>query len=407
MTRRPARAAFLVLLGLLAVAFGAYFWWRTLLLPAGPVTLQQTSFRNLEDWSTSDPRAALEAFRRSCERLLQLGADQRLTGSGYAGTVADWAPVCRNVPTVASASAARGWFEENFVPLAVGKGASREGLFTGYYEPELRGSRTMHGQYKTPVYGVPDDLVEVDLGEFRDSLRGERIAGRLDGRHLVPYATRAEIDQVGLPRAPVLFFSDDPAAVFFLHIQGSGRVRFEDGMVERVAYAAQNGWPYTAIGRALAEEGQIAREKLSMQAIRTWMVQHPGEARAVMEKDRSFVFFKDLPLGDPRLGSPGAQGVALTPNASLAIDQRIHPLGAPFYVVAAEPDPEASLPERQLRRLFIGQDSGGAIRGPVRADLFFGYGHDAESMAGRMKSKGRLYVLVPKAIASRAVAANA
>jgi membrane-bound lytic murein transglycosylase A len=126
-----------------------------------------------------------------------------------------------------------------------------------------------------------------------------------------------------------------------------------------------------------------------------------------MEKDRSFVFFKDLPLGDPRLGSPGAEGVALTPNASLAIDERIHPLGAPFYVVASEPDPDASRPERQLRRLFIGQDIGGAIRGPVRADLFFGYGRDAESTAGRMKSTGRLYVLVPKAIAPRAVAANA
>ena len=127
----------------------------------------------------------------------------------------------------------------------------------------------------------------------------------------------------------------------------------------------------------------------------------------MMEKDRSFVFFKDLPLGDPRLGSPGAEGVALTPQASIAVDERIHPLGAPVYIVASVPDADASQPERPLRQLFVAQDIGGAIRGPVRADLFFGYGHDAESMAGRMKSGGRLYVLVPKAIASRVAGANA
>lgn len=407
MTRRSARAAFLVLFGLLAVAAGGYYyWWRLQRAPTGPPILRQVSFKDLEDWSSSDPRAGIEAFRRSCERLLQLPPGQNLSGNGYAGTAADWIAVCRGVPSVSTPSAARHWFEENFVPLAVGQGASREGLFTGYYEAELRGSATSRGRFRTPVYGVPDDLIEVDLGDFRESLRGERIAGRLDGQRLVPYSTRAEIDKFGLSRAPVLFFADDPAAVFFLHIQGSGRVRFEDGRVERVAYAAQNGWPYTPIGRALVEEGQIAREKVSMQAIRSWMDQHPREARAVMEKDRSFVFFKDLPLGDPRLGSPGAEGVALTPNASIAIDQRIHPLGAPFYIAASVPDPDESRPERPLRQIFIGQDIGGAIRGPVRADLFFGYGHDAESMAGRMRSTGHLYVLVPKAIAPRAAGPN-
>jgi membrane-bound lytic murein transglycosylase A len=406
MTRRSARAAFLVLFGLLAVALGGYYWWRLQHGPTGRLILQQVSFKDLEDWSSNDPRAAIEAFRGSCERLLQLRADQKLSGSGYAGTAADWTTVCKRVPAVTTPSTARHWFEENFVPLAVGQGTSHEGLFTGYYEPELQGSRTNHGRFRTPVYGVPDDLIEVDLGEFPGSRSDERIAGRLDGRRLVPYATRAEIDKFGLSRAPVLFFADDPAAVFFLHIQGSGRVRFEDGRMERVAYAAQNGWPYTPVGRALIEERQIAREKASMQTIRAWLDEHPQEERAVMERDRSFVFFKELPLGDPRLGSPGAEGVALTPNASIAVDQRIHPLGAPFYIAASEPDPDASRPERALRRLFVAQDIGGAIRGPVRADLFFGYGRDAESMAGRMKATGRLYVLVPKAIATQAVAAN-
>lgn len=407
MTRRSARAALFVLFGLLAVGAGGYYWLRLQPALTGPLILQQVGFKDLEDWSSNDPRPAIEAFRRSCERLLQLPADQKLSGSGYAGTAADWSAVCRSAPSVTTPSAARHWFEENFVPLAVGLGATGEGLFTGYYEPELQGRRQIRDQFRTPVYGVPDDLIEVDPDAFRYLLRGERIVGRIDGQRLVPYATRAEIDQFGLSRAPILFYSDDPAAVFFLQIQGSGRVRFDDGRIERVAYAAQNGWPYTAIGRALIDEGEIAREKMSMQAIRAWMHQHPREARSVMEKDRSFVFFKELPLGDPRLGSPGAEGVALTPNASIAIDKRIHPLGAPFYVVASTPDADASRPERPLRQVFIGQDSGGAIRGPVRADLFFGYGHDAESMAGRMKSTGHLYVLVPKAIAPRAAGPNA
>jgi membrane-bound lytic murein transglycosylase A len=403
---RLLRAAVLATAALVFVASVILVRWLSQPLPSGPLALTRTSFSELPGWSGSDPRPALAAFKRSCAQLLLSPPATAMTGNGYAGHAGDWVDVCSHIPPTDNPAQVRHWFEANFVPFAIGQGPSRKGLFTGYYEPELHGSRAAHGAFKTPVYGEPDDLVSVDLGQFREKLKGERVAGRVVGHALVPYATRAEIDRDGLRNAKILFYADDPARVFFLHIQGSGRVVFDDGSVRRVAYAAQNGRTYTPIGRALVEEGEIERDKVSMQAIRAWMDAHPTEARAVMEKDQSFVFFKELPVGDPALGSSGAEGVPLTPNASLAVDDRTHPLGVPFYVVAQTPDPDAGKPERTLDRLYIAQDIGGAIRGPIRADLFFGYGHDAESMAGRMKSEGSLYVLLPVALANHIAEAN-
>jgi membrane-bound lytic murein transglycosylase A len=409
MAARRSRSAILVIAVLVLVVAGGLVWWNQRVPPNSAslsLSLYPASFSELDGWAGGDPRPALAAFARSCAVILKTPPSQALTGNGYAGTVGDWVPVCRAIPTISNETVARRFFEDNFVPLAIQQNGSSDGLFTGYYEPELHGSRTAHGNLRTPVYAEPDDLIQVDPDQFRDVLKGERIAGRLDGQRLVHYATRAEIDRDGLRHAQILFYSDDPVAVFFLQIQGSGRVLLDDGSVRRVAYAAQNGWPYTSIGRALIEDRQLQRSKVSMQAIRAWMDRHPTQARAVMEKDQSFVFFKEAPIGDPELGSPGAEGAPLTPNASLAIDQRIHPLGAPFYVVGNIPDRDPAQPERALHRLYVAQDTGGAIRGPIRADLFFGYGKDSESESGRMKSKGELYVLLPKALAGRIVGAG-
>jgi membrane-bound lytic murein transglycosylase A len=411
MAARQNRAAIFLIAVLIFGVVASLVWWNLRTAPPAPsvsqaFSLHPVKFAELDGWSRSDARPALSAFERSCTAILKAPPSQAMTGNGYAGNAGDWVPACKNLPEISDAGIARRFFETNFVPFAIAQSPPGDGLFTGYYEPELRGSKTAHGAYRTPVYGQPDDLIDVDLGQFRESLRGERIAGRLDGHRLVPYSTRAEIDRDGLGHAQVLFYGDDPAAVFFLHIQGSGRVRLDDGSMERVAYAGQNGWPYTSIGRALIEENQLERGKVSMQAIRHWMDVHPAKAREVMERDQSFVFFKEAPVGDPELGSPGAEGAPLTPNASMAVDQRIHPLGAPFYVVANAPDRDPDNPERPLRRLYIAQDIGGAIRGPIRGDLFFGYGKDSESEAGRMKSKGQLYVFVPNAIAARIVGAS-
>jgi membrane-bound lytic murein transglycosylase A len=313
----------------------------------------------------------------------------------YAGHVSDWLDVCRHAPAHPNNPAeARAYFEENFAPFNIRAGSVKDGLFTGYYEPELHGSPTRHGRYQTPVYGLPDDLVSVDLGQFRDTLKGEHIAGRIESTRLVPYATRAQIDASGIPSSQILFYGDDPVAVFFLHIQGSGRVVFDDGSVVRVAYAGQNGHPYTAIGKTLIKNGALKRENVSMQSIAAWLHTHPDQARAVMESDASYIFFKETPLGDPALGSPGTESVPLTPEASVAVDTKVHPLGIPLFIAATTPD------GKPLHRLFVAQDTGGAIKGPVRADIFFGFGNNAETLAGEMKQKGTMFVLLPKTVAA-------
>jgi membrane-bound lytic murein transglycosylase A len=295
--------------------------------------------------------------------------------------------VCR-AALAANENVARKFFEDHFSAFEVGG----EALVTGYYEPLLHGSRIRHGAYQTPIYATPRDLVSVDLGSFRPDWKGERTAGRVSAQHLVPYATRAELDEFP-PPASILFYGDDPVAAFFLHIQGSGRVALDDGATARVTYAAQNGRPYSAIGARLIRLRALTRETVSMQSIRAWLKANPSAARQVMETNQSYVFFKEAPVGDASLGSAGTEGVALTPGASIAVDTNFHALGVPIFVVAQLPAGQA------LQNLFIAQDTGGAIRGPARADVFFGFGARAEALAGAMKSAGRLYVLLPKQLA--------
>ena len=372
----------ILLLTLIVLAFaGAGLWW--FLQPApGPLRLTETRFADVPGWTANDPAPALSAFRRSCAVLSGTAPMGR-----YAGTAADWRQVCAAANKV-SPDRARDFFEQAFTSFAVTAGRVKDGRFTGYYEPEIRGSRKRHGAFQTPVYGKPDDLISVDLGAFRPSLNGERIAGRVEDDKLVPYASRAEIDAHGLKQARVLFYTDDPIALFFLHIQGSGRVVFDDGSQARVSYAAQNGQPYTAIGKTLIARG-VPRDGMSLQVIRAWLKAHPGDARAVMEGDASYVFFQEEPVGDPALSAKGAQGVPLTPLASLAVDPRLHGLGVPFFVSG------------QLDRLFIAQDIGGAIRGVIRGDVYFGFGAAAEAHAGTMDQTGEMYVLLPKTVAAK------
>jgi membrane-bound lytic murein transglycosylase A len=403
--KQPRATTVAACIVVLAVAVG-WAWWLYQNRGPGPLALSPAKFSDLPGWDQNDPRPALAAFRRSCGALLEQAPTRPMGGEGYAGMAGDWVAVCEHVPDAETAAAARRWLEANFAPLLVAAGGDFDGLFTGYYEPELRGSEIQHGEYREPVYARPDDLVDVDLGQFRDTLKGERIAGRLDGNRLVPYATRGEIDQRGLKHAHVLFYAPDPVAVFFLHIQGSGRVTLDTGHTLRVAYDGQNGQPYTPIGRSLIEQGAVDKEHMSMQTIRAWMLANPKMARAVMETDKSFVFFKALPVGDPTLGADGAEGVPLTPGASLAVDPRVHAFGVPVFVSASAPADNPDQGEIAFNRLLVAQDMGGAIRGPVRGDVYWGYGSRAESIAGRMKSTGKLYLLLPKPLAARATKAR-
>jgi membrane-bound lytic murein transglycosylase A len=325
---------------------------------------------------------------------LRLSPTASLGAGGSAGSGKDWHDVCRAVEPARNAddATARAFFETWFRPFAVlaSDGASA-GLFTGYFVPELRGALVRGGRFQVPLYGRPDDLVTVDLGRFDGSLSGRTLSGRVVGGALRPYPTRREIDGGALAgRAAPLLWVDSAIDAFFLHIQGSGVVTLADGGTVRLGYAATNGRPYTAIGGTLADRGAIPRDRVSMQSIRAWLAAHSGEAADIMARNDRYVFFRRLPGAAP----VGAQGVGLTPGRSLAVDRRFLPLGAPVWVETRDPLD----PARPFRRLMVAQDTGGAIKGVVRGDIFFGQGRLAARRAGLMNRSGRYYILLPRTV---------
>ena len=256
-------------------------------------------------------------------------------------------------------------------------------------KPVLRGARSQGGPYQTPLYKRPKDLVLVGLGEFKKNWRGKRLAGRLENGRLVPYASRTEIEEGKLSGKNLeLVWVDDPVDAFFLHIQGSGRVTFSDGTSMRVGYDGHNGHNYTSIGRILIEQGEISKEKMSMQAIRKWLAANPDKGQKLMRQNGSFIFFREI--GDE--GPIGAQGVALTPGRSLAVDKRFLPYGLPVYLYTFTDPLDQKSP---ISRLMVAQDTGGAIKGVIRGDVFWGFGELAAERAGKMKERGSYFALLP------------
>ena len=372
--------------------------------PDDLLVFKRSSYADLKDWGSSDPRLAYQAFQRSCGKLSARADSDGFGGAAGYGTVSDWRPACQAALqlTQETPEGTRRFFETWFVPAQALNRDEAVGLFTGYYEPELNGSRVQNSKFSVPLLLRPKDLVQVDLGAFRPALKGERVAGRVVDGKLVPYATRAQIVAGGYSAEPKpLAYVDDGIAAFFLQIQGSGRIRLTNGETIRAAFDGQNGHPYVAIGRVLIERGEIQRGQVSMQSIRAWLVAHPAKAQALMNENPSFVFFKELPIADATMGADGAQGVALTSEASLAVDLKFHGLGAPIWIDATSPAANESVKDEVLRRLVVAQDTGGAIRGPVRGDVYWGVGAKAESIAGRMAHKGSMFVLLPKSVAQR------
>ena len=265
------------------------------------------------------------------------------------------------------------------------------GLMTGYYEPLLRGSRARNGKYATPIYRVPPDLLVVDLASLHPELSTLRLRGKLQGRRVVPYPSRADITN-GEPLAGnELVWVDDPVEAFFLQVQGSGRVQFDDGSMIRLGYGDQNGHPYRSIGRWLIDQGELTLDQSSMPGIKAWIERNPARAKELLDQNPSFVFFRELPLGDPGAGPVGALNVPLTPGYSVAADARYIPLGAPVVISSTDPNSGAA-----LLRPMLAQDPGGAIRGPLRFDFFWGFGAEAGQAAGRQKYDVSAWLLVPK-----------
>jgi membrane-bound lytic murein transglycosylase A len=401
-TRNP----FIFVLILLAVltAAGIYLMWRAP-EPAAPppppeeeatLSLEPVTFGDLPGWGADDQEAAFGAFLRSCRTMLAQPADRPLDGDGFAGTMGDWQPACRAAVAASpgDAAGARAFFESWFQPVAVTRGGDPVGLFTGYYAPVMDGSPTRTDRFDVPLYGMPPELVMVDLGAFRPSLKGQRIAGKVEGNRLVPYATRAEIVGGALDRRGLeIMWLDDPVDAFFLQIQGSGLVRLPQGGLVRLGYAGQNGHPYTSVGKLLVDRGEMTLAEASMQSIRDWVNAHPEKGRALLNENESFVFFAEQDAE----GAIGAQGVVLTEGRSLAIDRKHMPLGAPIWLDVTSEDGA-----RHLQRLVISQDTGGAIIGVVRGDFYWGEGDQAAEQAGRMKDRGRYFILLPKPLAARA-----
>lgn len=345
-------------------------------VPAAPFAVSK--WEMLPDWQTTDLQPAWAAFMQSCRALKNKPA---------------WQTICAraNELTQPDNAALHAFFEEGFTPYQVfNPDGSAQGLITGYYEPKLAGSRVRTARFRYPLYAVPDDLLSIDLSEVYPQLKDLRLRGRLQGKRVVPYYNRGEIDDgKAALQGRELFWVDNAIDLFFLQIQGSGRIELPDGSLVKVGYAEQNGFPYVSIGRKLIEAGELKPEQASMQGIKDWAVQHPDRLNALLAQNPSYVFFRELPN---QLTAPlGALGVPLTDAYSIAVDARTIPLGAPVFLATTYP--ETAEP---LNRLMQAQDTGGAIKGAVRADFFWGFGEQAGVQAGRMKQSGQMWVLFPK-----------
>jgi membrane-bound lytic murein transglycosylase A len=347
------------------------------------VLYQAVTWSQIDGWSADNTHEAWNAFLNSCKAR---------------GTRAEWLAVCAAAKEqiVVDAAGARYFFETQFVPYRLLKakdapGARDTGLITGYYEPLLYGARQPAPTFTVALYAPPDDLLTVDLGSLYPELNGKTLRGRLQGKKVIPYYSRAELDNSPLLNGKELVWVNDALDAFYLQVQGSGRVQLNDGQTIRLAYADQNGHPYRSIGRYLVSKGELTVAQSTAQGIREWIEAHPARVREVLDSNPSMVFFREERIVDTSEGPKGALAVPLTPGRSLAVDPSYIPLGAPVFLSTTYPGTDTP-----LRRTMMAQDTGGAIKGMVRADFFWGFGKSAGDAAGRMRQDGQMWLLWPK-----------
>jgi membrane-bound lytic murein transglycosylase A len=369
-----------------------FLWWRW--PQQAEVVLKQTPFTQLPGWKTTKVQKSLLAFRVSCKAFLQQDPEESVGSQHINLKAKDWQPACQAALSIdpVSETAAREFFQKWFTPVEFNKRKPVPGLFTGYHMALLHGSKTYSKEYNVPIYGLPSNLLTIHLGQFVPSLKDRRLFGRLQDNKVVPYYTREEINKGAIAKtAPVLVWVNNEIDRYILEIEGSGTVELDDGTHLYLGYAGENGAPYTAIGRILIEKGIMTKDNASMQHIRRYLEANPQEKDKILNKNKSFVFFHFL-KNDAALG---AQGVALTPGYSLAIDRKWIPLGAPLWLHTTRPTKQSDN-EKIMQRLMIAQDTGGAIRGLVRGDIYWGAGENATYIASRMKNLGHYWLLLPR-----------
>lgn len=361
-------------------------------MPPADIQFIPVSFTELPGWGQDDLAAALPAWQKSCERSLRLPPETPLGSDSLAGAARDWRDICADVlDAPAENSSLRTLIEDQLRPYQVSGSSGVDGLFTGYYEPIFSGARTRSGRFTVPLHATPPDLIAVSLGDFDPSLAGRRVVGQVVDGKLRPYYRRGDIQGGAIDgKNAELLWMADPLEAFILHIQGSGVIELPDGEVLRVGFANDNGFDYVSVGKWLIAEGELPPGQADFEDIRDWMNKNPDRAADVLAINDRYIFFREIE-GE---GPIGAAGDVLTPGRSLAVDTDLLPLGVPIWLDAEHPDPANS----RLRRLMVAQDSGNAIRGAVRGDFYWGTGETALASAGRMKSKGQYFILLPRSL---------
>ena len=365
---------------------------------APTLTAASVPWHALPGRASADFAPPAHAFQRSCSTWTDADPAQPMHPErAWFGTMGDWQHACRRLAKRPDSVSLSHRFRQLFQPVQLSVPGTTS-LLTGYYEPILHGAQAPSSRYNVPLRRVPDDLLRIDLGAFRDRFEDQTLIGRQEGNRIVPYYDREAIRNGALDGRNLAFlWVDSYVDKFFLQIQGSGRIQLPNGTMTRVGYAGQNGQPYRAIGRDLIEMGEVPRSEMSMQRIRQWMATHPDRADDLMNRNASYIFFQERTDLDPEAGPIGSQGVPLTAEHSLAVDPEVIPLGMPIWIDGTAPtttDDSSTVP---FQRLMIAQDTGGAIRGPLRGDVFWGHGPSAKARAGRMQHPATWHVLVPRA----------